>query len=97
MKSCSVTGCDNKYVAKGFCSTHRKINKKYGTSTPTCWCGEFSQTSTGNIIYSEIINADKNIILYRYEYPNGTIGYFTPEGKSIEKSNGLFPIWLPSL
>jgi hypothetical protein len=48
MKSCSVTGCDNKYVAKGFCSTHRKINKKYGIPTPTCWCGEFSQTSTGN-------------------------------------------------
>jgi murein DD-endopeptidase MepM/ murein hydrolase activator NlpD len=47
---------------------------------------------TGNIIYSEIINADKNIILYRYEYPNGTIGYFTPEGKSIEKSLMRTPI-----
>ncbi|MFM8422356.1 MAG: M23 family metallopeptidase, partial [Candidatus Fonsibacter sp.] len=47
---------------------------------------------TGNIIYSEIINADKNITLYRYEYPNGTIGYFTPEGKSIEKSLMRTPI-----
>jgi murein DD-endopeptidase MepM/ murein hydrolase activator NlpD len=47
---------------------------------------------TGNIIYSEIINADKNIILYRYEYPNGTIGYFTPEGKSIKKSLMRTPI-----
>lgn len=47
---------------------------------------------TGNIIYSEIVNADKNIILYRYEYPNGTIGYFTPEGKSIEKSLMRTPI-----
>ena len=47
---------------------------------------------TGNIIYSEIINADKNIILYRYEYPNGTVGYFTPEGKSIEKSLMRTPI-----
>jgi murein DD-endopeptidase MepM/ murein hydrolase activator NlpD len=47
---------------------------------------------TGNIIYSEIINADKNIILYRYEYPNGTIGYFTPERKSIEKSLMRTPI-----
>ena len=47
---------------------------------------------TGDIIYSEIINADKNIILYRYEYPNGTAGYFTPEGKSIEKSLMRTPI-----
>ena len=47
---------------------------------------------TGNIIYSEIINVDKNIILYRYEYPNGTVSYFTPEGKSIEKSLMRTPI-----
>ena len=47
---------------------------------------------TGNIIYSEITNVEKNIILYRYEYPNGTIAYFTPEGKSIEKSLMRTPI-----
>lgn len=47
---------------------------------------------TGNIIYSEITNVEKNIILYRYEYPNGSIGYFTPEGKSIEKSLMRTPI-----
>jgi hypothetical protein len=53
-KQCSVTGCDNKYIAKGLCSTHRKINKKYGTSTPTCWCGEFSQTNAGNKRFSSL-------------------------------------------
>ena len=47
---------------------------------------------TGNIIYSEISNFEKNIILYRYEYPNGGIAYFTPEGKSIEKSLMRTPI-----
>jgi murein DD-endopeptidase MepM/ murein hydrolase activator NlpD len=47
---------------------------------------------TGNIIYSEITNVEKNIILYRYEYPNGTTAYFTPEGKSIEKSLMRTPI-----
>jgi murein DD-endopeptidase MepM/ murein hydrolase activator NlpD len=47
---------------------------------------------TGNIIYSEINNVEKNIILYRYEYPNGGIAYFTPEGKSIEKSLMRTPI-----
>jgi murein DD-endopeptidase MepM/ murein hydrolase activator NlpD len=47
---------------------------------------------TGNIIYSEISNVEKNIILYRYEYPNGAIAYFTPEGKSIEKSLMRTPI-----
>ncbi|CAN1593454.1 NlpD Membrane proteins related to metalloendopeptidases [Candidatus Pelagibacterales bacterium] len=47
---------------------------------------------TGNIIYSEITNVKKNIILYRYEYPNGTTAYFTPEGKSIEKSLMRTPI-----
>ncbi len=47
---------------------------------------------TGNIIYSEISNFEKNIILYRYEYPNGAIAYFTPEGKSIEKSLMRTPI-----
>ena len=41
---------------------------------------------TGNIIYSEITNVERNIVLYRYEYPYGSIAYFTPEGKSIEKS-----------
>ena len=47
---------------------------------------------TGNIIYSEITNVEKNIILYRYEYPNGGMAYFTPEGKSIEKSLMRTPI-----
>lgn len=47
---------------------------------------------TGNIIYSEITNIEKNIILYRYEYPNGGMAYFTPEGKSIEKSLMRTPI-----
>ena len=47
---------------------------------------------TGNIIYSEITNVEKNIILYLYEYPNGGIAYFTPEGKSIEKSLMRTPI-----
>jgi len=47
---------------------------------------------TGSIIYSEITNVERNIILYRYEYPNGTIAYFTPEGKSIEKSLMRTPI-----
>ena len=47
---------------------------------------------TGNIIYSEISNDKKNITLYRYEYPNGSIAYFTPEGKSIEKSLMRTPI-----
>jgi len=47
---------------------------------------------TGNIIYSEIKNSDKNIILYRYEYPNGAVGYFTPEGKSIERTLMRTPI-----
>jgi murein DD-endopeptidase MepM/ murein hydrolase activator NlpD len=47
---------------------------------------------TGNIIYSEIKNSDKNIILYRYEYPNGAVGYFTPDGKSIERTLMRTPI-----
>jgi murein DD-endopeptidase MepM/ murein hydrolase activator NlpD len=47
---------------------------------------------TGSIIYSEITNVERNIILYRYEYPNGSIAYFTPEGKSIEKSLMRTPI-----
>jgi len=47
---------------------------------------------TGNIIYSEISNDKKNITLYRYEYPNGSIAYFTPDGKSIEKSLMRTPI-----
>jgi murein DD-endopeptidase MepM/ murein hydrolase activator NlpD len=47
---------------------------------------------TGNIIYSEIANVERHIVLYRYEYPNGSIAYFTPEGKSIEKSLMRTPI-----
>ena len=47
---------------------------------------------TGNIIYSEITNVERSIVLYRYEYPNGSIAYFTPEGKSIEKSLMRTPI-----
>ena len=47
---------------------------------------------TGNIIYSEISNDKKNITLYRYEYPNGSIAYFSPDGKSIEKSLMRTPI-----
>lgn len=48
MKSCSVAGCDNKYRAIGYCGTHWKIFKKYGSALPTCWCGELSHTFAGN-------------------------------------------------
>ena len=47
-KKCSVSGCDNKYRSTSFCSAHWKINKKYGTPTPLCWCGEPAQTHAGN-------------------------------------------------
>jgi len=48
MKTCSVSGCTNKYRSIGLCGTHWKINKKYGTPTPLCWCGEPAQTQVGN-------------------------------------------------
>jgi hypothetical protein len=48
MKVCVVTGCTNKYRAKGMCGTHWKINKSYGTPTPLCWCGEPAQTFAGS-------------------------------------------------
>lgn len=48
MPTCSVSGCDNKYRSRGLCSGHWKINKKFGTPTPICWCGEPAQTNAGN-------------------------------------------------
>ena len=47
-KTCKVSGCENKYRSIGLCSTHWKINKKYGTATPLCWCGEPAQTRVGS-------------------------------------------------
>lgn len=47
-KQCSVSGCDNKYRAIGYCSSHWKIFKKFGTATPVCWCGEPTQIMVGN-------------------------------------------------
>lgn len=46
MKTCTISGCDNKLRSKGLCSTHSKINKKYGTPLPLCWCGEPADTGT---------------------------------------------------
>lgn len=43
-----ISGCDNKYRAIGFCGTHWKIYKKYGSATPTCFCGELSHVNAGN-------------------------------------------------
>lgn len=48
MKKCSISGCENKYRSIGLCSSHWKINKKYGTPTPICWCGEPAHTFGGN-------------------------------------------------
>jgi len=47
---------------------------------------------TGNIIYSQIIGQEKNISLYRYEAPDGKTGYYTTDGKSIEKTLMRTPI-----
>jgi len=52
MKSCSVSGCTNKYRSIGLCGTHWRINKKYGTPLPLCWCGEPAQTNAGNHAFS---------------------------------------------
>lgn len=49
MRKCSVTGCDNKYRSIGLCSSHWKINKKFGTPTPVCWCGQLSHTNAGRL------------------------------------------------
>jgi hypothetical protein len=64
MKSCLVTGCDNNYRAKGLCSTHWKINKKYGTPTPLCWCNEPVQTFVGNRSFSTLCR--KHTLLQRF-------------------------------
>jgi len=64
MKNCSITGCDNKYRSKGLCSTHWKINKKYGTPVPLCWCGEFVQTFAGN--KGSLILCKKHNLLKRF-------------------------------
>lgn len=64
MKTCSITECNNKLVAKGLCSTHRKINKKYGTPIPTCWCGDFAQTFTGSQGFS--LECEYHSFLKRY-------------------------------
>jgi HNH endonuclease len=47
-KACTVSGCENKYRSIGLCNSHWKINKKYGTPTPLCHCGEPAQTFSGN-------------------------------------------------
>jgi len=47
---------------------------------------------TGNIIFSQIIGKEKNISLYRYEAPDGKTGYYTSDGKSIEKTLMRTPI-----
>jgi hypothetical protein len=64
MKNCSITGCNNKYIAKGLCSTHRKINKKYGTPIPVCWCGEPAQTFVGNQKASDM--CEEHTLLKRF-------------------------------
>ena len=64
MKICIITGCNNKLIAKGLCSTHKKINKKYGTPTPTCWCGEFAQTFVGNKEASELCHEHQLLKTY---------------------------------
>lgn len=48
MPKCKVSGCDNKYRSIGLCGSHWRINKKYGTPTPLCWCNEPSHTNGGN-------------------------------------------------
>ncbi len=52
MAKCSITGCQNKYRAIGFCSSHWKIFKKYGSATPVCFCGELAHTNAGNRAFS---------------------------------------------
>lgn len=46
---CLVSGCNNKYRSIGLCSSHWKINKKYGNPEPKCFCGELIQTFAGNV------------------------------------------------
>lgn len=64
MKKCKITGCENKYRSIGLCSSHWKINKKYGTPTPTCWCGEFAQTFVGNKRASELCHEHQLLKTY---------------------------------
>jgi len=52
MKGCQVAGCNNKLRSRGLCSSHWKIDKKYGTPVPTCWCGELAQTNAGRLGFS---------------------------------------------
>jgi hypothetical protein len=64
MRKCTITNCNNNLVAKGLCSAHRKINKKYGSPTPVCWCGELAQTFAGNRGFS--LECKEHTLLSRF-------------------------------
>jgi hypothetical protein len=64
MRTCSISGCDNKLRSKGLCSGQWKINKKYGTPTPLCWCGEPAQTFAGNKGASKLCK--EHTLTFRY-------------------------------
>ena len=46
----------------------------------------------GNILFAYLKNSGKEIKLYRYKDSKNNIGYFTPDGKSIEKALMKTPI-----
>jgi len=46
----------------------------------------------GNILFAYLKNSGREIKLYRYKDSKNNIGYFTPDGKSIEKALMKTPI-----
>lgn len=44
---------------------------------------------TGDIVYARMVLSGREFTLYRYNSKDGTVDYYTPEGKSVRKSTGL--------
>lgn len=64
MRTCSISGCERIRHAKGFCAQHYRLNNKYGTPTPTCWCGEFAHTNGGRRGFSDLCK--KHTLIKRF-------------------------------
>jgi len=50
------------------------------------------QVGTGNILVAEFTNRGKTWQALRYELPDGEVGYYTPDGKSLQRGFLRYPI-----
>lgn len=84
MRGCSVSGCGEKHIARGYCQNHYRVFMRHGTPTPTKKPRKV-HTATGGY---QFVTIDRKTTYIHIQVAERVLGKPLPTGAEIHHING---------